>query len=323
MPVKSLRTLLISTLLLLATSLAAAEPQAVAARQLARGDGSSITWYLWQRHIGPAPKALLVIIQGSDCNSVTRIPGVYRHLARALPEADVLTVEKYAIEASLPYDHDPERADCPAAYLRHDSPSQRAQDLQAVLAHLQQDRRYSRIVALGGSEGAVVAHLLAARSNLVHATVAFNGGGQWFRDDLLHGLASSPQNPAQQAESRRELLGFIQQVQQQPAADLQASGHGAGWWQDVLRLDQLALLQGSRVPALIIQSGADEAVSVSAVTRMIAQLREHGRPGLAFRPYPGLDHRLADTTGTSRMAEVVSDIALWLRQLPLASREPG
>ncbi|NBF08111.1 alpha/beta hydrolase [Pseudomonas sp. Fl4BN1] len=294
-----------------------------AQQRQARPDGSQIAYYLLQRTEARSAKALLLIIQGSDCNSVTRIPSVYRHLAQAMPEADVLTVEKYGLDARLPYSNEAERADCPASYLKHDSPSQRVEDLLAVIGQLRKSHAYTRIVALGGSEGAVIAHALAARSNWIDATVAFNGGGQWFLDDLLHSVAVSPLSAAQKSESRASLLAFTRQVRDQPPEGLQVSGHGARWWQEVLRLDQLALLQATRTPALIIQSAADESVSVLAVTSMISKLRQAGRPGLAFHFYPGLDHRLMDADGRSRMADAVQDIASWLRQLQAPEREPG
>ncbi|AZC26679.1 alpha/beta hydrolase family protein [Pseudomonas sessilinigenes] len=315
-------------LLLAVASLASATPEPSAPlpapqyRQLARPDGSRIDYYLLQRNPRLPAQSLLVILQGSDCNSVSRIPSI-RKLLLAMPEADVLTVEKYGIDATLPYDQDSERTDCPAPYLLNDSPSQRVTDLQAVIEHLRQRRAYPRIVALGGSEGAVIAHALAARSPAIDATVAFNGGGRWFLDDLLHSVDSAGGDPAQQHQARQGLLAFVEQMRRQPAADVQASGHGSRWWQEVLELDQQALLQASRVPALIIQASADEAVSVNAVTDLIEQLRRNGRSNLTFRAYPGLDHRLSDRDGQSQMAAVVQDIALWLRQLPTVADEHG
>lgn len=286
-----------------------------APQHLLRPDGSSISYYLQQRQPSGPSSSLLVILQGSDCNSVSHVTSIPL-LAQARPEADVLTVEKYGLEATLPYSQDAERADCPQAYLEHDSPTQRTDDLQAVIQYLRQQRHYASVIALGGSEGAVIAHALAARPGVVDATVAFNGGGQWFADDLLHSVDSSDLPVAEKAEARQGLQAFIQQVQGQPPADLRASGHGARWWQEVLRLDQLALLQDSHTPALVIQAMADQSVSVPAVMAMIEQLRRDARPGVDFRSYPGLGHRFDDHHGQSHMPTVVDDIALWLRQLP-------
>lgn len=290
---------------------------------LARPDGSQISYYLRQRHPSESSHALLVILQGSDCNSVSHIPSIHQHLAGALPEADVLTVEKYGLDAALPYSRDGERADCPNSYLEHDSPSQRVQDLQAVIRQLRQQHGYASVVALGGSEGAVIAHALAAHPDTVDATVAFNGGGQWFADDLLHSVDSSDLPAPQKIEARQGLQALIQQVREHPPADLRASGHGRRWWQEVLQLDQLALLQASDTPALVIQGMADSSVSVPAVVTLIDQLRQAGRPDLEFRAYPGLDHHLGDNSGRSHMTEVVQDIRHWLRQVRRTGNEHG
>ena len=88
-----------------------------AARELARDDGSRIRYYLEPRDPARRSDRLLLVIQGSDCNSVTRVRIIQSDLVRAWPQADLLTVEKYGIDDTLPYDGDPERPDCPAAYL--------------------------------------------------------------------------------------------------------------------------------------------------------------------------------------------------------------
>ena len=163
-----------------------------AARELARDDGSRIRYYLEPRDPARRSDRLLLVIQGSDCNSVTRVRIIQSDLVRAWPQADLLTVEKYGIDDTLPYDGDPERPDCPAAYLERDNLQQRASDLDAVLTELRRTLGYRQVVALGGSEGAVVANLLASRSRNVDATIAFNSGGQWFLNDMLHSLASEP-----------------------------------------------------------------------------------------------------------------------------------
>ncbi|WZB63481.1 hypothetical protein WJ970_11655 [Achromobacter xylosoxidans] len=106
------------------------------ARELARDDGSRIRYYLEPRDPARRSDRLLLVIQGSDCNSVTRVRIIQSDLVRAWPQADLLTVEKYGIDDTLPYDGDPERPDCPAAYLERDNLQQRASDLDAVLTEL-------------------------------------------------------------------------------------------------------------------------------------------------------------------------------------------
>lgn len=285
-------------------------------RDVEREDGSRIRYYLSVRDTSRHADQLLVVIQGSDCNSVTRVEAIRRYMLQVMPTADVLTVEKYGIDASLPYSNDTERADCPPAYLRHDSPVQRASDLDTVIADVLRQRAYRQVVALGGSEGAVVAHLLAARSDRIAATIAFNGGGQWFLDDLLYSIASAPGSAQEKAASMRSMRGFARHIRTatpEAQARITASDHGYRWWRDSLATDQLAVLRTSRSPTLIIQSGADESASPDAVLAMVARLHQAGKRNITYKTYPALDHRLFGPDGRSRMADVVNDMASWLQ----------
>lgn len=293
---------------------ASAQP---AAQELDRGDGSRIRYYLEPRDPQRPSTRLLLVIQGSDCNSVTQVSAIQRDLARAWPGADLLTVEKYGIDDKLPYDGDPERPDCPAAYMEHDSPAQRASDLSAVLGELRRAHGYRQVVALGGSEGAVVAHLLAARSPHVDATIAFNGGGQWFLNDMLHSVAVASAPAAERRRAEQGLRGFAKQVLESPPWPLVMSGHGYRWWRGVLALDQFATLRQVSTPALILQAGADQSVSPQETLSLVARLRLAGNRNIDYRSYPGLDHHMTGPDGVSRMPQVVDDMTRWLdRVLP-------
>ena len=245
---------------------------------------------------------------------MTRIQVIKNDLVRAWPQADLLTVEKYGIDDTLPYDKDPERPDCPAAYLEHDSPQQRASDLDAVLTELRRTQGYRQVVALGGSEGAVVANLLASHSRNVDATIAFNGGGQWFLNDMLHSLASEPVPAAQRRAAEQGLRSFARHVLASPPQAMNTSGHGHPWWRGVLELDQLATLRQVAGPVLILQGGADASVSPQETLSMVARLRLAGSRNIDYRAYPGLDHAMTGPDGISRMPEVVDDMAAWLRR---------
>ncbi|ODA17205.1 alpha/beta hydrolase [Achromobacter xylosoxidans] len=285
---------------------------------LPRPDGSAIAYYLQRHDPTRAADSLLVVAQGSDCNSVAHNRAIHRYLRHALPGADLLTVDKYGIEVSLPYrdDDGSERADCPPAYLRHDNLDQRVRDYAAVIGLLRRQEGYRRVVAVGGSEGAVVANLLAARGGLVDASIAFNGGGRWFLEDVLHGIATGDAPASEKAQSIEGLRGFARYVSETPSSDLVASNHGHEWWRQALALDQRTLLEQVRTPLLVIQAGADTSVSPDSVARMVDALRRAGRGNIEYRAYPGLDHGLREPDGTPRMGEVAADMAAWIGALP-------
>ncbi|MDV2115786.1 prolyl oligopeptidase family serine peptidase [Alcaligenes faecalis] len=279
--------------------------------ELARPDGSAIHYYV-QPAIAPQSgvRELLLIVQGSDCNSVAHKSLVWETLAKTRPQAQVLAVEKYALTAALSASDESERSDCPADYIQHDHPQQRVADLDAVLKQLQSQTHYDKIFALGGSEGAVIVHLLAAQTSYLDAVVSFNGGGRWFQDDVLYS-ASAQEMPADDKQAMLDGLGdFLQQAK--AGLDTEMSQHGRDWWQQMLNLDQAEVLGRIGIPALIIQSGRDSSVSPQAAAEMVAHV---DNPFLVWRTYPDLDHVMKQADGRSAMPQVVGDIAHWLNQL--------
>lgn len=284
---------------------------AQSASTLARADGSAIVYYVQPAAQQPAQQ-LLVVMQGSDCNSVVRNARIQELFVPMLPDADVLTVEKYGIDASLSWDVDPERPDCPTAMIKHDSLSQRVQDYRAVLDAVTQQHRYKNVVVVGGSEGAVIAIMLAAQADVVDAAIAFNGGGRWFKDDVLHSIHTAPLAASEKAEALAGINGFLEYIQTSPDPNTEASGHGVVWWQEMLAHDQQAALLQVRVPLLVLQSGLDSSVDPATVTQMMQHAQQADRENIRYRTYPELDHVLQDAQGNSQLEKVINDMKAWL-----------
>lgn len=278
-----------------------------AALTLLREDKSSIRYYLDAAVPGETSPALLVILQGSDCNSVRHIRLV-TPMRQVLPAADLLTVEKYGIDDRLPYREEVPRQDCPDAFVQHDTPQRRVSDVTQVLQAVSARNGYQKVAVLGGSEGAVIANLVTASSGLVDATLAFSGGGRWFIDDVRHSVADAPK------EEKAGLNAFLQQVLTAPPFPLNASDHGYAWWHGMLNIDQLATLRSIKTPVLIVQGDQDRAVSPGAVGKMIAELRADGKTNITYLNYPALDHVMRRENGESEMTRVVADMRAWLEK---------
>ncbi|MEI8593583.1 alpha/beta hydrolase [Photobacterium sp. Hal280] len=273
---------------------------------LKRSDGSAMTYYL----TGRDSDRLLVLIQGSDCNSVFHNQNINDNFSQVMDDADILTVEKYGIDQRLSWNPDPERTDCPDAYLRQDSPLQRVDDYLTVLDQLDQDNRYAQIILLGGSEGALVANLLAGKSDKVTAVVALNGGGRFFIDDVLYNMQS--QMPAHAFnEAEQGFRQFAQAVTQSNEMDISVSGHGFPWWKAMLTADQQKILQAVDVPVLLIQSEEDTNVNPEAFHTMVKALKQTA-PHIQPRIYAGLDHAFKDAQGQSQVERVLADIKVWI-----------
>ena len=274
--------------------------------RLTRADGSEITFYLDQKGSGH----LLVLMQGSDCNSVAHSKVINDRFATVIGDADVLTVEKYGLTRSVSWNGSGDSPECPASYYEHDSPQQRADDYLQVMSWLDDQFHYDRITLLGGSEGALVAAMVASRSYAVSAVVSLNGGGRFFVDDVLHSMALELP-PEAFEEAKQGFLAFADSVEAAENMDLVMSGHGFRWWKSMLAADQTALLMSVRTPVLIIQSALDESVSPALASNQALMLKQN-KSEVEFLFAEGLDHRFHDLAGVDRTSEIIVLVRDWL-----------
>lgn len=278
---------------------------------LSRADGSEITYYVKQAASQPAEQ-LLVIMQGSDCNSVQNNPRIQEAFVPMLPNADVLTVEKYGLDASFAWNADSSRTDCPMETLINDTIYQRVQDYSAVLDALQKQNDYKKVLVVGGSEGAVTAIMLAAQSDVVDASVAFNGGGRWFKDDMLFSMTPGVPPEEVSPEVAKDIDGFFAMLDRVPTETAAINDHGVRWWKAMREHDQQATLLKVNSPVLIIQSGQDRSVSPIAVGQMMGEMNMAGRTNIHYKTYPQLDHVFNDAQGQTHLDTVIADMKEWL-----------
>ncbi|HAT2491848.1 TPA: prolyl oligopeptidase family serine peptidase [Aeromonas hydrophila] len=283
----------------------------ITTRTASRDDGSPISYYLVQ-HSHDAD-TLLLILQGSDCNSVLNIDSIFTDYKDVWPEADLLLIEKYGINRKLKYSTDPARKDCPAQYLENDSPAQRVADIKAVLDIVRKNGQYKTFILLGGSEGAVIANLVTADVDYIDATIAFNGGGRWFIDDVSHSIAAKHSNPEEARKAIDGFKGFAEHVLNSKPFELEVSGHGYHWWQQMLSIDQLDTFKKVNSPLLIIQGGRDTSVSPQKTDELWQRLKDLGKNNIEYRRYEKLDHGLKNSDGKSQRKEVIGDMNLWLQ----------
>lgn len=279
--------------------------ETVRTENLARQDGSAVHYYLLHRQAEPTRK-LLVLIQGSDCNSARNNRFMVDTFGGAFPDHDILLVEKYGITDALPFnDRDGERADCPAETMLNDSLSVRVSDYAAVLDGLKGE--YDTVLLLGGSEGATVAEHTALASPAVDAVVAVNGGGRFFLDDVTDSFRNSPQ---QLEESQLAgFLAFTDAVKRNEVEnDMLVSQHGMRWWREFLAADAQQVLNGQTKPVLVIQTLNDTNVSVTSFKQMQKAV---GNQMVTFRTFDNLDHYFKDTDGNRHTAQILAVIRDW------------
>lgn len=297
-------------------SVAAASSEKPLLLERAEGD-APINYYLKEG----SSNTLLVLIQGSDCNSVSRNQLINETFANLIENANVLTVEKYGITSGLAWDQSSERTDCPSSYLKFDSPTQRVSDYQQLIQQLNMKSggspKYQKIILLGGSEGALVANMLAAKleqhDQVVDAVIALNGGGRFFIDDVLFSMKAEIPAPAFQ-QAQAGFRGFTQGLLNSQKGDAirnqVVSGHGYAWWSDMLTIDQGKVLAKIKAPLLILQSQEDKNVNPIAAKKLASEIKET-QNNVQFEMLQGLDHSFKNKEAESEIREVVTKIQNW------------
>lgn len=278
----------------------------ISTHQLTRKDGSEIHYYIDKR--GEQNKTLLVLLQGSDCNSIKDNTFIQETFGQWLPDSDILMVEKYGITAQLPYlkNYD-QRKDCPLEYMLKDNPTQRTDDYSAVLDKLSTD--YPNVVLVGGSEGATMVHLIIAQRKDIKAGIALNGGGRFFIDDVLYNIRHT--TPAEYVkEATESFQQFANAAKNSQMDDDQiVSEHGKYWWQQFLSIDlQQVIKKNTYTPTLIIQTLNDINVDVDAFYQLNRNIQQ---PNIQFISYDKLDHGFYGDDGLHHTDEIISAIQQW------------
>lgn len=269
-------------------------------------EGKKIDYYVIKQQALNSNE-LLVLLQGSDCISVTNNPNMVKNFAIAFPKNDILLVEKTGLTRQVGIDGKPvSEESCPVEYMSQDSPLERAGNYIAVLQQLKND--YRNIILLGGSEGATVTNLIASKVDFITASVAINVGGQFFIDDVLYSIKNN--TPADEVDNSIEgFKQFAEAVKQkQLRKDQFVSGHGAMWWYEMLTIDNLKLIQSIKTPHLVIQTMADTNVDAYATEKMI---QKNHNTNVSFKQYQGLDHFFQDNKGQLHTKEIIRDIQSW------------
>lgn len=271
---------------------------ACASDTLFRENGTEIRYYLDNSR----GDNLLVIFHGSDCNSVTHMSSVQTIWQGIAPDAALLTIEKYGIDASLRYATG-EQPHCPTAYLENNTIEQRIDDGVHVVQTLMDS--YQRIMLVGGSEGGSIALGVAAKIQEVHAVLVLNAGSSSFQHDVEYSIIRSVPEEEKKLVLQ-EFRQFAAQILESEAPfPVEVSGHGYGFWKDILTRDLLSPLNQISAPVLIMQSTADESVDPLKAQQQIESLISAGADNIQLVMLHGLDHSFRDASGRSKLGDVL------------------
>lgn len=278
--------------------------------RLKRDDGSDITYYI-ERHPQVSSKTLLVLIQGSDCNSIKNNQFIIDNFGQVIGISDILLVEKYGLNEELPYESSKmAREDCPLEYLNNDSPLQRVDDYVSLLNGLK--NQYPNIVLLGGSEGATIANLVAEKLDFIKASVAINGGGALFIDDVIFSMRHQFSDAEQEDEINKFKI-VIQDIKDKKIPlDTIIGEHNALWWDQITNINSEAILAKTKTPTLVIQSLNDVNVNTEQFLIMKDKITN---PNVSFKSYDNLDHNFKDKDEEPNTETINQDINAWYKEI--------
>lgn len=289
------------------------------AHTVARPDGTNIVYYLDRLKDANTPRPLLLILQGSDCNSVANLKTI-REYAEVAPDSPVLYIEKYSITRELPHQNDENRTDCPSGYLKYNSIDQRTLDALQVLSELRRNAGWwnGELVIVGGSAGAIVGERLAPLARETRALIIFGFGARRMEDELItlikNSLSQSDMDAVAQQAELSKIIKMIRAMKERPTLVDYSSGHSSVYWESLFRFDQLFALSNISVPILAVQGANDSNASTVPAKQLIDALKDQGKKNIAYREYEDLDHSFSDSHGVSRRDMVISEMRKWLSQ---------
>ncbi|REF28219.1 hypothetical protein BDD26_3098 [Xenorhabdus cabanillasii] len=269
-------------------------------------DGKEITYYLIKRNSTPS-EDLLVLIQGSDCNSVINNRKMIENFGATFPENDILLVEKAGLDSSIGKDGvEVDDLACPQVYIQNDSPLKRVKDYLTVLNQLK--NKYRHIILIGGSEGALVTNMIVSDADFITAAISINGGGRFFIDNVIHSIRrETPEEISNETVNSFKTFAEAAKKNNLPAG-MVVSGHGAKWWYESLSIDNQKLIQSSKTPLLVIQCMSDNNVDAAGILKVMEAI---DNPRVYFKTYDGLDHFFKDSGGNYHAATIIKDIKSW------------
>lgn len=280
----------------------------VLAASLPRADGSSITYQL-DNSGGGAPRALLLMLQGSGCEPVADRPWLKTEPPIVAPGSAVLSIEKYGVLSKQPAAGTVDG--CSPDFWRRDTLQQRVADAVQVIASLRGSSWWNgRLIVMGGSEGGAVAAMLAPLVPETRAVIVTSSGIGVPVADLIRS-AVPPLVVAQ-------LDAVLTEARANPTGDKRFAGASYRWWADAADVTPAAMLLQTNVPVLLIHGERDQFAPVATARATRDLVGAAGRRNLTYWEYAGYDHFMKDAAGVDHRLEVLKRVRAWIGEAKLA-----
>lgn len=264
-----------------------------------RPDGSAMHWTLDR----PAAESagIIVLAQGSGCLSVAHNDNLAMVRA-SFPDFAALMIEKPGVEpgANPADDH----MDCSAEFRSNSTVSQRVADYRQIIDELRNETWWNgQIVLFGGSEGGLVAAVLAAEVEADAAILFSTAGGLPFGQIVRQSIPEEGW-PTVDAE--------FEKARQNPESTELWAGSSYRFWADIIDRRVADDMLRAETAFLLIQGGNDPSSPIETARATNDLFAAAGRCNLTYWEFPGYDHAMGDANGNAHMADVLAQSKAWL-----------
>lgn len=271
---------------------------------ISRPDGSEVRVYANVAEVSSG-RPLAVWMQGSGYHSLfVERDGVLRVgplglIVEALGDGvQVVAVEKRGVP--LGAEGSGGALEAPEEYHAHATLDGRADDVLLLLETLGSEGRLPvRLLAIGHSEGAVVAARVAARSAAVsHLAFLSGGGASQLWDFQLQIRKSEGSEREKEAEIDRLWSEWAEIKADPKSTTRMLMGHAFRRWSSYFANPPLESLLATRAKVLMVHGSEDTAVPVESADLAAVELDRAGR-AYEYLRLPGADHSLRTPDQTS------------------------
>jgi len=256
---------------------------------------------------------LLIFCQGSGYDSNT--DGFLAVMAQFQNKAVGLVIEKQGVKYGDKGDTLSE------IYKQNNAVYNRLYDYLRVLEYLRANVTWwnGDVYVVGGSEGGLLAGMVASFYPNVKALALFSfGGGLNFGEawPISSGLQKKAEGAAaieieKKVKSVKDSLNYIRK---NPTWQKSYDGddNTYAWWASIIDLRLENALLDLNIPIYLIQGTDDMMAPPISAQKLNQDFLKNGKTNLFYKEFSGYDHEYKDKKGNSHLVEVITEALKWM-----------
>lgn len=256
---------------------------------------------------------ILIFCQGSGNDSNTE--GFLELIRQFESKVVGLAIEKQGVEFGDSGDILTEE------YVRNNLIHNRLYDYLRVLQYLRKNTEWwnGEVYIIGGSEGGLLAGMLASFYPNVKALSIFSfGGGLNFGEawPISSGLQIKAEGASEKEIANKVTIvkDSLQLIIQEPTYQQSYSGadNTYAWWNSIINLRLENCLIDLDIPIFLAQGTEDIMAPPISARTLNKNFIKAGKTNLFYKEYDGYDHAFFDKEGNSHLVEVITECIIWI-----------